>query len=87
MLSWSSTFYLISVCGALTVLSLLFPPWSICFISLVLLSRAPDATDVLTFVKHANCAFSYILLAPRDKDHYSPILDLERTLYTIIERE
>jgi hypothetical protein len=30
---------------------------------------------------------SYILLAPRDKDHYSPILDLERTLYTIIERE
>jgi len=27
----------------------------------------------------------YILLAPRDKDHYSPILDLERTLYTIIE--
>ncbi|KAH9171706.1 histone-lysine N-methyltransferase [Lactarius sanguifluus] len=27
----------------------------------------------------------YILLAPKDKDHYSPILDLERTLYTIIE--
>jgi hypothetical protein len=35
----------------------------------------------------ANCVSSYILLAPRDKDHYSPILDLERTLYTIIERE
>jgi hypothetical protein len=30
---------------------------------------------------------SYILLAPKDKDHYSPILDLERTLYTIVERE
>ena len=40
------------------------------------------------FVQYnANHALSYILLAPRDKDHYSPILDLERTLYTIIERE
>ncbi|KAI0264980.1 S-adenosyl-L-methionine-dependent methyltransferase [Gloeopeniophorella convolvens] len=27
----------------------------------------------------------YILLAPKDKDHYSPILDLERSLYTIVE--
>ncbi len=35
----------------------------------------------------ANTLLSYILLAPKDKDHYSPILDLERTLYTIIERE
>ncbi|KAH9172908.1 S-adenosyl-L-methionine-dependent methyltransferase [Lactarius sanguifluus] len=33
----------------------------------------------------ANTPLSYILLAPKDKDHYSPILDLERTLYTIIE--
>ena len=31
--------------------------------------------------------YSYILLAPTDKGHYSPILDLERTLYTIIERK
>ncbi|KAF9524683.1 hypothetical protein CPB83DRAFT_725336, partial [Crepidotus variabilis] len=27
----------------------------------------------------------YILLAPKDKDHYNPIMDLERTLYTIVE--
>ncbi|KAF5370802.1 hypothetical protein D9758_002119 [Tetrapyrgos nigripes] len=27
----------------------------------------------------------FILLAPKDKDHYSPILDLEKTLYTIAE--
>ncbi|KAG7090656.1 hypothetical protein E1B28_009755 [Marasmius oreades] len=27
----------------------------------------------------------YILLQPKDKDHYSPILDFEKTLYTIIE--
>lgn len=42
---------------------------------------------LLTFMTYANCTSSYILLAPRDKDHYSPILDLERTLYTIIECE
>jgi hypothetical protein len=35
----------------------------------------------------AKRASSYVLLSPRDKDHYSPLLDLERTLYTIIERE
>ncbi|KAG6919463.1 hypothetical protein DXG01_005722 [Tephrocybe rancida] len=27
----------------------------------------------------------FILLAPKDKDHYNPIMDLERSLYTIIE--
>ncbi|KAK2462119.1 hypothetical protein APHAL10511_006582 [Amanita phalloides] len=27
----------------------------------------------------------FILLAPKDKDHYNPILDLEQTLYAIIE--
>ncbi|KAJ6569519.1 S-adenosyl-L-methionine-dependent methyltransferase [Mycena capillaripes] len=27
----------------------------------------------------------YILLAPKDKDHYNPIMDVEKTLYTIIE--
>ncbi|KDR84720.1 hypothetical protein GALMADRAFT_233024 [Galerina marginata CBS 339.88] len=27
----------------------------------------------------------FILLAPKDKDHYNPIMDLERTLFTIIE--
>ncbi|KAF8895018.1 hypothetical protein CPB84DRAFT_1682451, partial [Gymnopilus junonius] len=27
----------------------------------------------------------FILLAPKDKDHYNPIMDLERTLYTIVE--
>ncbi|KAF8640919.1 hypothetical protein AX17_000567 [Amanita inopinata Kibby_2008] len=27
----------------------------------------------------------FILLAPKDKDHYNPILDLEQTLYTIID--
>jgi len=30
-------------------------------------------------------AFSYALLAPKDKDHYNPIMDLEKTLYTIVE--
>ncbi|KAF9478541.1 DOT1-domain-containing protein [Pholiota conissans] len=28
---------------------------------------------------------SFILLAPKDKDHYNPIMDLERSLYTIVE--
>ncbi|KAJ7652051.1 histone-lysine N-methyltransferase, partial [Mycena polygramma] len=27
----------------------------------------------------------FILLAPKDKDHYNPIMDVEKTLYTIIE--
>lgn len=27
----------------------------------------------------------FILLTPKDKDHYNPILDLEKTLYTIVE--
>ncbi|PFH50712.1 hypothetical protein AMATHDRAFT_144415 [Amanita thiersii Skay4041] len=27
----------------------------------------------------------FILLAPKDKDHYNPILDLEQTLYAIVE--
>ncbi|KAJ7177756.1 histone methylation protein DOT1-domain-containing protein, partial [Mycena filopes] len=27
----------------------------------------------------------FILLAPKDKDHYNPIMDLEKSLYTIIE--
>ncbi|KAF8971602.1 hypothetical protein BDZ97DRAFT_1607554, partial [Flammula alnicola] len=27
----------------------------------------------------------FILLAPKDKDHYNPIMDLERSLYTIVE--
>ncbi|KAJ7585790.1 S-adenosyl-L-methionine-dependent methyltransferase [Mycena floridula] len=27
----------------------------------------------------------FILLAPKDKDHYNPIMDLESTLYTIVE--
>ncbi|KJA29099.1 hypothetical protein HYPSUDRAFT_175678 [Hypholoma sublateritium FD-334 SS-4] len=27
----------------------------------------------------------FILLAPKDKDHYNPIMDLERSLFTIVE--
>ncbi|KAJ7177719.1 hypothetical protein C8R46DRAFT_874720, partial [Mycena filopes] len=27
----------------------------------------------------------FILLAPKDKDHYNPIMDVEKSLYTIIE--
>ncbi|PPQ90422.1 hypothetical protein CVT25_014940 [Psilocybe cyanescens] len=27
----------------------------------------------------------FILLAPKDKDHYNPIMDLERSLYTMVE--
>lgn len=30
--------------------------------------------------------FRFILLAPKDKDHYNPIMDLEKSLYTIVER-
>ena len=30
-------------------------------------------------------SFRFILLAPKDKDHYNPILDLEKSLYTIVE--
>lgn len=29
--------------------------------------------------------FRFILLAPKDKDHYNPIMDLEKSLYTIVE--
>lgn len=64
---------------------------SICFVHVTLLPPFPRArrhgrTHSLAS-NLANYAFSYILLAPKDKDHYSPILDLERTLYTIVERE
>lgn len=27
----------------------------------------------------------FLLLAPKDKDHYNPIMDLEKSLYTLIE--
>ncbi|KAJ3751202.1 DOT1-domain-containing protein [Lentinula detonsa] len=27
----------------------------------------------------------FILLAPKDKDHYNPIMDLEKTIYTIVD--
>jgi len=30
--------------------------------------------------------FSFILAQPKDKDHYNPIMDLEASLYTIVER-
>ncbi|KAF9040616.1 S-adenosyl-L-methionine-dependent methyltransferase [Panaeolus papilionaceus] len=32
-----------------------------------------------------NARERFMLLAPRDKDHYNPIMDLERSLYTIVE--
>ncbi|KAJ7480031.1 histone-lysine N-methyltransferase, partial [Mycena galericulata] len=32
-----------------------------------------------------NSSERFILLAPKDKDHYNPIMDVEKTLYTIIE--
>ncbi|KAJ7924395.1 DOT1-domain-containing protein [Mycena leptocephala] len=34
---------------------------------------------------NTNSAERYILLAPKDKDHYNPIMDVEKTLYTIVE--
>ncbi len=40
----------------------------------------PPNRDIILI---APCRF--ILLAPKDKDHYNPILDLENTLYTIVE--
>ncbi|KAJ7051226.1 S-adenosyl-L-methionine-dependent methyltransferase [Mycena amicta] len=30
-------------------------------------------------------AETFIILAPRDKDHYNPIMDVEKTLYSIVE--
>lgn len=33
-----------------------------------------------------NMPVRFILLAPKDKDHYNPIMDLEKSLYTIVER-
>ena len=32
-----------------------------------------------------NMGFRYLLLAPKDKDHYHPVYCLEATLYTMIE--
>ncbi|EEB87268.1 hypothetical protein MPER_15459, partial [Moniliophthora perniciosa FA553] len=29
----------------------------------------------------------FVLLQPKDKDHYSPIMDFERSLYTIVKCE
>jgi len=61
----------------------------LCIMPLASFLYPPGVMDGLTHLYNnrlcANYAFSYILLAPRDKDHYSPILDLERTLYTIVE--
>ncbi|KAJ6577112.1 S-adenosyl-L-methionine-dependent methyltransferase, partial [Mycena sp. CBHHK59/15] len=34
---------------------------------------------------NTNSSERFILLAPKDKDHYNPIMDVEKTLYTIIE--
>ncbi|KAJ7102545.1 histone-lysine N-methyltransferase [Mycena belliarum] len=34
---------------------------------------------------NTNSSEKFILLAPKDKDHYNPIMDVEKTLYTIIE--
>ncbi|RXW15085.1 hypothetical protein EST38_g10773 [Candolleomyces aberdarensis] len=33
---------------------------------------------------NTNAKERYILLAPKDKDHYNPIMDLEKSLYTIV---
>ncbi|KIY47005.1 DOT1-domain-containing protein, partial [Fistulina hepatica ATCC 64428] len=34
---------------------------------------------------NANASESFVLLQPKDKDHYNPIFDLEKTLYTIVK--
>ncbi|KAJ7293938.1 S-adenosyl-L-methionine-dependent methyltransferase [Mycena rebaudengoi] len=34
---------------------------------------------------NTNSSERFILLAPKDKDHYNPIMDVEKTLYTIVE--
>ncbi|KAK7064802.1 histone-lysine N-methyltransferase, H3 lysine-79 specific [Favolaschia claudopus] len=34
---------------------------------------------------NAHSSEKFILLAPKDKDHYNPIMDVEKTLYTIVE--
>ncbi|KAG5638184.1 hypothetical protein H0H81_001386 [Sphagnurus paluster] len=46
----------------------------------------PDNYPVVELEYPNNCAVErFILLAPKDKDHYNPIMDLEKSLYTIVE--
>ncbi|THV06753.1 DOT1-domain-containing protein [Dendrothele bispora CBS 962.96] len=60
--------------------------------------RNPEDPDDTSFEPHpekypwvmleypnSGASEKFILLAPKDKDHYSPILDLEKTLYVIAE--
>ncbi|TFK38629.1 S-adenosyl-L-methionine-dependent methyltransferase [Crucibulum laeve] len=34
---------------------------------------------------NSNAVEKFILLAPKDKDHYNPIMDLEKSLFTLVE--
>lgn len=46
----------------------------------------PGASDPFLVDFHSLfLSFRFVLLAPKDKDHYNPIMDLEKSLYTIIE--
>ena len=62
-------------------------PWATCAPCHIPPSARRHGRTTRSLPFDANTLPRYILLAPKDKDHYSPILDLERTLYTIIERE
>jgi hypothetical protein len=50
-------------------------------------SRPPSASlPYLALLRILLFSLRFILLAPKDKDHYNPIMDLEKSLYTIVER-
>jgi hypothetical protein len=48
-----------------------------------LLASCPCLCPLLLTIQ----SYRFILLAPKDKDHYNPIMDLEKSLYTIVECE
>ena len=50
-------------------------------------SLRQHASDRVLFRSHLPLSSRFILLAPKDKDHYNPIMDLEKSLYTIVECE
>jgi len=49
-------------------------------------TRPPASLLYLAVLRILLFSLRFILLAPKDKDHYNPIMDLEKSLYTMVER-
>ncbi|TEB20202.1 hypothetical protein FA13DRAFT_1645281 [Coprinellus micaceus] len=49
--------------------------------------HAEDYPVVELVYPNRNASERFILLAPKDVDHYNPIYDLEASLYTIVQCE